>query len=606
MWFDRFTGEQCRQLPALIQPGRYQSVNDGPAFNGHTPVFTGVLVSDGDQRCQLGDEACTFTPPQKSLAAATELLSKVIATIDAEALQAPLMSPLMPASIIDAKSHLQPFEERLLDVVKQGHLHHISQRPRLDLHYEDEVADIGRARRLAKGALVHLASHSECWQRQTLSGVIPKKVLARFSEDNYGIYENRVYARLLDKIERYLHARLAELRGLQATLNQALRFYEAENVDYRLREEICRLWGMTFSAEETSNASKLLGETLEKLERLYQTIAGLQQSGLYLLVSRQAQVTGVLHMTNILGHDQHYRHLAILWDQLAKVTQAKRATPAERFRQNQSLASVYSRYAGLVMRRALLPYLNGQDGGVWAGRHILLRQRGLEWQLLSSSPALSTPEDVLLTIVPWLSDAPAPEVTPQSKERFIAWPAMGQEIDAAYCPEQWIPLSPTDMYCTERFGLLVDQVLCRMAMITYAQPLQKIPQKVLEQAKQVAGVQVNSEQNELIVTEALAEEAVTALKEALVSSNSTAQASALERHNQAILALEKCPVCTGRAPLVFQSPVGFKANCLDKKCATRYLRLEQAGRVFEQSISESTGFTVVGRRAFTIRQMAGA
>lgn len=153
------------------------------------------------------------------------------------------MSPLMPASIIDAKSHLQPFEERLLDVVKQGHLHHISLRPRLDLHYEDEVADIGRARRLAKGALVHLASHSECWQRQTLSGVIPKKVLARFSEDDYGIYENRVYARLLDKIERYLHGRLAELRGLQATLNQALRFYEAENVDYRLREEICRLWG---------------------------------------------------------------------------------------------------------------------------------------------------------------------------------------------------------------------------------------------------------------------------------------------------------------------------------------------------------------------------
>ncbi|MFU3677152.1 hypothetical protein ACM7JA_35550, partial [Pseudomonas aeruginosa] len=70
---------------------------------------------------------------------------------------------------------------------------------------------------------------------------------------------------------------------------------------------------------------------------------------------------------------------------------------------------------------------------------------------------------------------------------------------------------------------------------------------------------------------------------ALVASNSTAQASALEGHNQAILALEKCPVCSGRAPLVFQSPLGFKANCLDKKCATRYLRLEQTGRVFEQS-----------------------
>lgn len=93
----------------------------------------------------------------------------------------------------------------------------------------------------------------------------------------------------------------------------------------------------------------------------------------------------------------------------------------------------------------------------------------------------------MLTIVPWLSDAPAPEVTPQSKERFIAWPAMGQEIDAAYCPEQWIPLSPTDMYCTERFGLLVDQVLCRMALITYAQPLQKSRKKCWNRQSRLRG-----------------------------------------------------------------------------------------------------------------------
>ncbi|MFD2838681.1 hypothetical protein ACFS3C_25435 [Azotobacter vinelandii] len=136
---------------------------------------------------------------QHAQATAAELLSKAIATIDADMQPSSLMSPLMPAAIIDAQSHLLPFEERLLDVVQHGHLHQISQRPRLDLRYENEVADVARARRLDKGALVHLASHSECWQRQTLSGVIPKKVLARFSEDDYGIYENLVYARLLDK-----------------------------------------------------------------------------------------------------------------------------------------------------------------------------------------------------------------------------------------------------------------------------------------------------------------------------------------------------------------------------------------------------------------------
>ncbi|GFM49996.1 hypothetical protein PSCICE_12630 [Pseudomonas cichorii] len=599
MWLDRFTGEQCRQLPALIQSGRYQSVDGGPTFNGHTPVFTGVLVNDGDQRCQLGHEALSFTPPQKTLVTAMELLSKVITTIDGEAQLVPLISPLMPASIIDAKSYLQPFEVRLLDVVKQGHLHNISQRPRLDLNYEDEVADIGRARRLAKGALVHLASHSECWQRQTLSGVVPKKVLARFSEDDYGIYENRVYARLLDKIEHYLRVRLAELRGLQDALDQALRFYESENVHHRLRDEICRLWGQTFNEAQTSSASKLLSETHATLERLHRTISGLQQGGLYLLVSRQAQITGALHLTNILSHDQHYRHLANLWDLLAKTAQADRATPAERLRQNQYFAAAYSNYAGLVMRHALFPYLNGKDEGEWAGRRISLQQAGLEWQLVSASLEGAAPDEVLLTIVPWFSDAPQSEVNLQSENRFIVWPAIGREIGAIAYLGQWIPLSPSDMYCIERFGLLVDQALCRMALHSYGQPLSKISKDVLAKAEQHSGAQANPEWHELSITEALSDEAVAALKDALITSNSTRQAADLECRNKAILSLEKCPVCAARVRLVFQSPVGFRANC--KECRTeRYLRQQEKVLVFEQMLSEGAAFSLVGRRAFSI------
>ena len=302
MWLDRLTGEQFRQLPEIVEPGRYQHTGDGPAFNGHTPVFTGVLVSDGGERCQLGNEVHTFSLSPQAQSAEIETLCKAVAAIDVGLSQNPLMSPLMPAAIIDTQSNLLPFEEHLLEVVQQGHLHQISQRPRLDLHYEDEVADVARARRLAKGALVHLASHSELWQRQTLSGVIPKKVLARFSEDDYGIYENRVYARLLDKTERHLRGRLSALKGLQATLDQALKFYKSEGVDFRLSREVCRLWGDTFDQAATSRVSELLSQTLGSLEYIHRVISGLRQSGVYLLVSRQAQVVGALHLTNILSH----------------------------------------------------------------------------------------------------------------------------------------------------------------------------------------------------------------------------------------------------------------------------------------------------------------
>lgn len=81
------------------------------------------------------------------------------------------------------------------------------------------------------------------------------------------------------------------------------------------------------------------------LEYLHRVISELQQSGVYLLVSRQAQVVGALHLTNILSHDPHYRHLALLWDLLEQTTVATRSSPEELFSHNQYLADAYSRYA---------------------------------------------------------------------------------------------------------------------------------------------------------------------------------------------------------------------------------------------------------------------
>ena len=600
MWLDRLTGEQFRQLPEIVEPGRYQHTGDGPAFNGHTPVFTGVLVSDGGERCQLGNKVHTFSCSPQAQFAELETLCKAVAAIDVGLSQDPLMSPLMPAAIIDTQSNLLPFEEHLLGVVQQGHLHQISQRPRLDLHYEDEVADVGRARRLAKGALVHLASHSELWQRQTLSGIIPKKVLARFSEDDYGIYENRVYARLLDKTERHLRGRLSALKGLQATLDQALKLYESEGVDFRLSREVCRLWGDTFDQAATSRVSELLSQTLGSLESLFRVISGLRQSGVYLLVSRQAQVVGALHLTNILSHDPHYRHLALLWDLLDQTTSATRSSPEELFSRNQYLASAYSRYAGLVLCHALRPYLAGQYEGIWAGRCIRLQQSGLDWQLISVVSGEHASEEVLLTVVPWLADAHFLDESLQLPlERFIAWPAIGQEPQRAAYHGQWVPLSPSDMYCVERFGLLVDRALYRMVVRSYGQPLTKIPVKALVVADGINGLHVDRQNHALELREAISRDSIAALKGALVAANSSRQAEALERHNQEIIALEKCPVCEVKGNLFFQSPIGFRANC--NICGTeRYLRREGSQLVFDQTVAGRKGFVALGRRAFSL------
>ncbi|MBL4835025.1 MAG: hypothetical protein JKY26_13730 [Pseudomonas sp.] len=598
MWLDRLTGEQLRQLPVEVAPGRYWTTETGLTLNGHTPDFSGLLVDDGSQRCLLGEQSRSFNLLRQTDIASAELLFKAITTIDVELQQGGMMvSPLMPAAIVDDQGHLQPFEEHLQKVVAAGHLHRISQRPRLDMHYEDEVTDIARARRLSKGALVHLASHSECWQRQTLSGVIPRKVMARFSKDDYGIYENRVYARILEKIERYLRARLSTLNSLRTTLEQAMEFYRSPDINHWLANAVCDLWGKTFDEESTSKVTELLTDTLHDLQLLYKAIRALQKSGLYTLVDRNAQVASGLHRTNILSHDPDYRHVAALWESLGRSQAGAKVTPSERFKRNRYLAEAYSRYAGLVLRRALQPYLAGKDEGPWAGRTLTLRQQDLDWELVSAG-ASPTEELVLLTVVPWLTFS-VPNQQALAANRFIAWPAEGQELPVDAFAGQWIPLSPSDMYCEERFGLLVDRALQRLLLENYCQPLEKVPTAVLGRSEGVAALHSDQRAKKLQLRERLADELMDELRAALHSANAVRLASDLLTRNEEIKTLQICPVCKSPVRLAFQSPSGFKAGCAG--CGTdRYLRGQNGSREYEQLVAGERDFRILGRRAWAM------
>lgn len=614
MWLDRLLGETINELPASVEPGRYCIQSSGKNFNGHTQAFSGVLVSDGSEQCQLGHDVHEFVSPNKSILSKAELFSRAIESFDTNGgMSDQLCSPLMPAAIIDEQSHLLPFEKKLYDVVNKGHLHYISQRPRLDLYYEEEVTDIARAKRLAKGALVHLASHSECWQRQTLNGVIPKKVLARFSQDDYNTYENRIYARLLDKIELHLYRRIDTLKQIQATLSQALEFYEATDLNHRLTADICRLWGQTFDEEATSNASEVLVETLKILEYLFRMIVGLKQAGLYLQVHRNAQVGGAVYLTNILSHDPHYRHLAILWDLMNKAQVNGRATPEEVYKQNLFLTYTYSLYAGLTLRHALKPYMAGQDEAVWAGRKLQLKQTGLDWQLFSSEQVAGSESKLLLTVVPWLGFTKRPDDALQCKDKknnssyVIAWPAIGAVTSQSAMEENWIALSPFDLYCVERFGQLVDRTLYQQLLQHYSKPLERVPSQVMRLVFNKIGpaIYANDIKHQVVIREVLSDEIYAELKEALISANARQQAAMLDLRQQEIMAIQNCPVCYATVRLRSQEPAGFRASC--SNCSTeRYLREQGDKLVFEQKMDGTIDFLTTGRRTLSLCWGAGS
>jgi hypothetical protein len=378
------------------------------------------------------------------------------------------VSPMLPAEMA-AQCALEELEQNLATVLRDGHLHSISDRPRRDLRYDDLVAPVARARRLATSALSHLASHSDCWQQRTLSGVQPRKVLARFSEDDYAIYENRLYKRLLDRLDRHLARRLARIRGVNSRLERALEFQSSEQTHFRLRQDICRLWGESYLDDKTGMQLEAGKRALSELESQLRAIRGLKQRGVYSLVPAASVVPAQIHRTNILNYDPHYRHLPPLWEKLKDDREERLLPPEERFARHQQLQNAYVSYVGLVIRRALerhgLRSANEWFVFSFAGLNFELKREAHDWVV--------TPSDgSTLRIVPiaWfgasinIGDSPEPG-------RIVCWPGAPASVASPQC----IPVSPLDLYVVEKVGKLIDEWMLRRLLSGHGRKLGPLP-----------------------------------------------------------------------------------------------------------------------------------
>ena len=472
MFLDRLTGGKLSRLPDALLPGRY-CLLEPLLVNGHSRLQPGDLLSDdgsGVIRTQDTESQVLAIDPSDDDQADCDLSAEAIISIAGKIAHAhdANVSPMLPAEMA-AQVALEELERDLAVVLRDGHLHSISDRPRRDLRYDDLVAPVARARRLATSALSHLASHSDCWQQRTLSGVQPRKVLARFSEDDYAIYENRLYKRLLDRLDRHLARRLARIRGVNSRLERAVEFQDSEQTHFRLRQDICRLWGESYLDDKTGTQLEAGKRALSDLESQLRVIRGLKQRGLYSLVPPASVVPAQVHRTNILNHDPHYRHLPPLWEKLKDDREDRLLPPEERLARQLQLQLAYVSYVGLVIRRALERYgLRRVDGNFvfsWAGRSFVLRRDVHDWVVTQSQGST-------LRIVPiaWFGESIN---ISESLEpgRIVCWPG----VPTSVASPQSLPVSPLDLYVVEKVGKLIDEWMLRQLLQGHGRKLGPLP-----------------------------------------------------------------------------------------------------------------------------------
>ena len=263
-----------------------------------------------------------------------------------------LPNPLVPSTILEKSANLNRLESMLEEVIETGHLFHIALQPRMDIRYDEEIIPTSRAKKISNKAPRYLASHSETWQNRTLLGVYPKKLLAKVSDDEIGIYENRVYAKLIDKLINFLRIRIKELKEQEKNLDQAINLENDSGYQYQLTQEICKLWAEVLSMDDTSRVLQNLRNTLLENELLYEQLKKLTTLGLYTKITpSQKAVSDKLHKTNILMHDQHYRHISRLWTELYNNNERHEKLQETLDRQNKLQLS-YNFYCLLILLRA--------------------------------------------------------------------------------------------------------------------------------------------------------------------------------------------------------------------------------------------------------------
>ncbi|KEQ17888.1 hypothetical protein [Endozoicomonas numazuensis] len=609
---DRMTGQQLvlNQLPDALTPGRYVALDTLHA-NNHSEITPGTfIVSDGSEQLSLNgrgfsvnDDSANKTDKDSGywMKKAIIQIAGHIRTLEINDTEE-LPTPLLPSSIIDIQY------DKLLDLLdtalNKGHLHSISIRPRIDMKYDSQLMPVSRARKVASNANRHLAAHSECWQKRTLTGVMPKQILGLVSEDEYNLYENQVYARLLDNLQTYLTVRLNDLRALELDLNEFEKIEKSEELYHKLISDICELWGKTFSVDETEEILKTLRSQISTIEAYLRKIKGLKQRGLYKQVPRSARVPSQIHVTNILAHDQHYRHLVGLWQTLIEVMSSSNLPASEVMNANIELQESYMDYCKLVIIRSLkalgfrLKSASEEIFNFERGRQeVLLKKESYQWLVQSELASL----DLHFTPISCRDGHDLQATIDNNKVVIPCIPGKGQQKH----PNTWLSggnrdplfISPEDFYLEERMVVLLKTWLWSGVMQSYGLAIDKLCRPFVQYAESETSLFRISGSSSIKVIAPLSPKKQTELHQALQDTGLSADLQkAVKQSVQYVNFLSSCPDCGSKGEFTPWERDCFKCDCSScgNQWSISYTKGHRIGK-FTANKSNEPGFDQNGR-----------
>lgn len=552
---DRLTGEKIEREDLIgstpIIPQRY-SISENYLLKSNYPLNKGdILFNDGSL------SSCIENEIDETLNLSISLIVETFQE-RTEYNEVKFFPPnhLIPQKIFDDSANLRKVEEILHEVLDAGHLHQIANKPRVDMKYDEEIMVTSRVKRVANTAHRYLASHSETWQQRTLIGIYPKKLLALVSEDHFSIYENKVFVRLLDKLRIFLTQRLLLLKKQRDNLDTALDMENTPSLYYKLRHELCTLWGENLSFDETRSILSKLKNTIQSNENMLERIKGLQSFGLYLLIPPALrQIPDHLHKTNILAHDQHYRHIGLLWTEL-HVQRQRLPTAYEKLEQLQLFQENYNQYVLLLLLHAFQK-LKFEVKKTASNHYQCIR--GIQCISISLSPDTSNWNIICeknfnheLTVV-GISSRLTEDLINHMGNCIAVYLYNSDDIENEIYTKQCIWGSPYNFEAIEQLIILLVKWLYKPSLVQYGKKVndRKIPTIISESMINSMALDLNG--NDVILYEELPNSELEVLKNICTQANAKDLYQVICYRNYDVQLLQSCPLCGIRLAQNFEA-----------------------------------------------------
>lgn len=484
-----------------------------------------------------------------------------------------LPNPLVPEKIFEDTAKLNALEELLFKTITTGHLHQIAHQPRMDIRYDEELVDISRAKKMSNKAHRYLAVHSETWQRRTLAGVYPKKLLAKISDDDYLIYENKVFARLLDRLKEFLQQRHRELTEQIKNIDEALDLEKADENYYRLTAMLCKLWSQNLSEEVSEEALKQLTAMSNLNIELQDAVAKIQGFGLYPKISQSNKnIANQLHKTNILMHDQHYRHVGVLWTRLNHQSNQSENL-IKKLEANCSFQKNYNQYVLLIILRSFseLSFNISQE----SSQKFVLKRNEIDWTITITFDELSCCWELShhfnqtpLRIVAIANILDEEAVSAVQLNNNIVVLTISEELPVNCIKgKNIIVANPLTFMATEYLVIQLIKWLYTPLLLNYASDLSlsKLSGSASQTLEQIECIEYIKGSHRLVDT--LSVNSIDQIKKHFRPADNV---NILASHQQ-IEIIKQCPICSGLSDFSSRSTnQTFTSKCLNNECGVEY------------------------------------